>query len=190
MAKALDLTEIEEYFRQMRIWCGRPALALGLGLLMLLGLPACGIRQLAQGDIQAPKVKWQGLAVGRPSSRGWPLTVTLLLTNPNSQPLDLEGYDYELWLEGRSVARGASQEPVNLPPGGQAVARVPILVKLSALTGLLPLLLQPQPPPLNYRMAGGFRLAELMGGLVRVPFHFRGRVTPTEGLDLLRSYLQ
>jgi LEA14-like dessication related protein len=173
----------------MRIWFGRLALALGLGLLMLFGLPACGVRQLAQGEIQPPKVSWQGLAVGRPSSRGWPLTVTLLLTNPNAQPLDLEGYDYELWLEGQSVARGASQEPVNLPPGGQALARVPILVKLPALVGLLPLLVQPEPPPISYQVAGGFRLAEVLGGLVRVPFRFRGQVTPAEGLDLLRSYL-
>ena len=174
----------------MKIWFGRPTLALGLGLLLLLSLPACGVRQLARGDIQAPQVKWQGLAVGRPSSQGWPLTVSLLLTNPNSQPLDLEGYDYEFWLEGQSVAQGASREPVNLPPGGQTVARVPILVKLPALMGLLPLLLQPEPQPLNYQVAGGFRLAELMGGLVRVPFRFQGRVTPTEGLDLLRPYLR
>jgi LEA14-like dessication related protein len=174
----------------MKIWFGRPALALALGLLMSLNLPACGVRQLAQGNIQAPQVRWQGLAVGRPSPRGWPLTVSLLLTNPNSQPLDLQGYDYELWLEGQSVARGASREPVNLPAGGQTVARVPILVKLPALMGLLPLLLQPEPPPISYQVAGGFRLAELMGGLVRVPFRFRGQVTPTEGLNLLRPYLR
>jgi hypothetical protein len=154
----------------MNIWFGRSALAFSLGLLLLLSLPACGVQQLAHGDIQAPKVKWRGLAVG--------------------QPLDLEGYDYELWLEGQSVARGASREPVNLPPGGQTVARVPILVKLPALMGLLPLLLQPKPPPISYQVAGGFRLAELMGGLVRVPFRFRGQVTPTEGLNLLRPYLQ
>jgi hypothetical protein len=95
-----------------------------------------------------------------------------------------------LWLEGQSVARGASREPVNLPAGGQTVARVPILVKLPALMGLLPLLLQPEPPPISYQVAGGFRLAELMGGLVRVPFRFRGQVTPTEGLNLLRPYLR
>jgi LEA14-like dessication related protein len=174
----------------MNIWFGRSALAFSLGLLLLLSLPACGVQQLAHGDIQAPKVKWRGLAVGQPGPQGWPLTVSLLLTNPNSQPLDLEGYDYELWLEGQSVARGASREPVNLPPEGQTVARVPILVKLPALMGLLPLLLQPKPPPISYQVAGGFRLAELMGGLVRVPFRFRGQVTPTEGLNLLRPYLQ
>jgi len=122
-------------------------------------------------------------------SRGWAMSVTLLLTNPNSQPLDLQGYDYELWLEGRSVAQGASAAPVNLPPQGQAVARVPILVNPSALMELLPGLLTPKPPPLHYQVAGGFRLGSLVGGLLRVPFRFQGQVTPKEGLDLLRPYL-
>ena len=161
-----------------------------MGLVLLTILPACGVRQLAQGEIQPPKVSWQGLTLGRPTSRGWPLAVTLLLTNPNDQPLDLKGYDYELWLEGKSVAQGASEEPVNLPPRGQTVAQVPILVKLPALMGLLPVLLKPEAPPLNYQVAGGFRLNALLGGLVRVPFHFKGQVTPKEGLEALRPYLR
>jgi LEA14-like dessication related protein len=165
-------------------------LAAVLGLLILIGLPACGVRQLAQGEIEPPKVHFQGLTLGRPTSRGWPLTVTLLLTNPNAQALNLKGYDYELWLEGKSVARGASDEAVDLPAGGQAVARVPILVKLPALMGLLPALLRPEPPPLAYQVAGGFRLAAVLGGLVRVPFRFQGRVTPKDGLKLLRPYLR
>jgi LEA14-like dessication related protein len=165
----------------------RPSL---LALSLLLLLPACGVRQLTTGEIQPPKVSFQGLALGHPTSRGWPLTVTLLLTNPNARSLDLKGYDYELWLEGQSVAQGASSEPVNLPPQGQTVARVPILVKLPALMGLLPVLLQPEPPPLAYQVAGGFRLTELLGGLVRVPFQFKGQVKPKEGLEMLRPYLR
>jgi len=164
-------------------------LALGLGLLILIGLPACGVRQLTTGEIQPPKVHFQGLTLGRPTSRGWPLTVTLLLTNPNAQALNLKGYDYELWLEGKSVAQGASDEAADLPAGGQAVARVPILVKLPALMSLLPALLRPEPPPLRYQVAGGFRLGAVLGGLVRVPFRFQGRVTPKDGLDYLRHSL-
>jgi len=163
---------------------------LALGLLLLLLLPGCGVRQLVQGEIEPPNVKWQGLTIGRPTSQGWPLTVNLLLTNPNARSLDLQGYDYELWLEGRSVAQGASSEPVNLPPRGEAVARVPILVKLPALMGLLPALLQPEPPPLAYQVKGGFRLPEVLGGLIRVPFQFKGQMTPKEGMELLRPYLR
>jgi LEA14-like dessication related protein len=163
---------------------------LTLAMVVLFVLPACGVRQLAQGEIQPPKVSFQGLSLGHPTSRGWPISVTLLLTNPNDQALNLKGYDCELWLEGKSVAQAAGEEPVNLPSHGQTVARVPILVKLSTVLGLVPELLNPQPPPLHYQVAGGFRLGALLGGLVRVPFHFQGQVTPRQGLEFLRLYVR
>jgi hypothetical protein len=163
---------------------------LTLAMLVLIALPACGVRQLAKGEIQPPKVDFQGLSLGEPTSRGWPVSVSLLLTNPNDQALNLKGYDCELWLEGKSVAQAAGEEPVNLPPHGQTVTRVPILVKLPVVLGLLPGLLNPQPPPLHYRVAGGFRLGAVLGGLVRVPFHFQGQTTPREGLEFLRLYVR
>jgi LEA14-like dessication related protein len=165
-------------------------LALFLALILGAALPACGVRQLTRGEIQPPKISFQGLAFGRPTRGGWPLALVLLLTNPNDQALDLKGYDYELWLEGKSVAQGASDDPVNLPPRGQTVAQVPILVNLPALLGLLPLLIQPEPPPLHYQVSGGFRLSEVLAGLVRIPFRFQGQVTPKEGLDALRLHLR
>jgi LEA14-like dessication related protein len=133
-------------------------------------------------------VSFQGLTLGTPNSQGWPVSVTLLLTNPNDQALNLKGYDCELRLEGQSVAQSSSDAAVNLPPRGQTVAQVPILVKLPAVMGQLPVLLQPKPPPLHYQVAGGFRLGMVLGGLVRVPFRFQGQATPQQGLDLLRTW--
>ena len=63
-------------------------------------------------------------------------------------------------------------------------------MKLPAVLGLLPLLLRPEPPLLHYQVAGGFRLSEVLGGLIRIPFRFQGQVTPKEGLDALRPYLR
>jgi LEA14-like dessication related protein len=171
--------------RLRRLWPG-----IFLVLMLLATMPACGVRKFTSGEIQPPKVNFQGIAFGRPSRGGWPLAVTLLLTNPNDQALDLKGYDYELWLEGKSVAQGASDVPVSLPPQGQTVAQVPILVKLPAVLELLPLMLRPEPPLLNYQVAGGFRLSEVLGGLVRIPFRFQGQVTPKEGLAALRPLLR
>jgi LEA14-like dessication related protein len=162
---------------------------LALAIIILIVLPACGVNQLAKGEIQPPEVKFQGLSLGQPSPRGWPVAVTLLLTNPNDQALNLKGYDCELWLEGKSVAQATGEEPVNLPPHGQTVARVPILVQLPAVLELLPVLLNPEPPPLHYRVAGGFRLGAVLGGLIRVPFHFEGQATPKKGLEFLRPYV-
>ena len=71
---------------------------------------------------------------------------------------------------------------------GVLLALVNSLVFLPAVLSLLPVLLRPQPPPLQYQVAGGFRLSAVLGGLVRVPFRFQGQVTPQEGLDLFRLY--
>lgn len=164
--------------------------ALGLGLLMLMLLPACGVRQLTQGEIQPPEVSFQGLTLGHPTSRGWPLSVALLLTNPNPQPLNLLGYDYQLWIEGKSVATGVSRQAVNLPSRGQTLAEVPILVQLPAVMELLPRVLPRQQPKLHYQIAGSFRLASVLGGIIPIPFRFQGEASPQEGLDFLKPYLR
>ncbi len=164
--------------------------ALGLGLLILMLLPACGVRQLTQGEIHPPKVSFQGLTLGQPTSRGWPLSVALLLTNPNPQPLNLLGYDYQLWIEGKSVATGVSRQAVNLPPMGQTMAEVPILVQLPAVMELLPRVLPRQQPKLHYQIAGSFRLASVLGGIIPIPFRFQGEASPQEGLDFLKPYLR
>jgi LEA14-like dessication related protein len=110
-----------------------------------------------------------------------------LVDNPNPQALNVLGYDYELWLEGRSVAQGASDQAVHLPPQGQALVEFPVQVKLQALLQGLPLFLQHQ--KIRYQIAGGVRLASLLGGF-RVPFRFQGELTPKEGLEQLRPYLK
>jgi hypothetical protein len=166
-----------------------------LALLLLAALPACGVRQLAKGEIQPPKVTFQGLKIYRPTPRGWPLRARLLLENPNSQAVNLLGYDYQLWIEGKSVAQGTSKEAVNLPPLGQTVAEVPITVQLPAVMELLPQVLPMLQKPqqqrqFHYQIAGSFRLASVMGGIIPIPFKFQGEASPKEGMDLLRPYLK
>ena len=57
----------------------RACLGIFLALILLAAIPACGVRQLAKGEIQPPKVTFQGIALGHPNPGGWPLAVTLLL---------------------------------------------------------------------------------------------------------------
>jgi hypothetical protein len=166
-----------------------------LALMLLAPIPACGVRQLARGEIQPPKVTFQGLTIYHPTPRGWPLGARLLLENPNSQAVNLLGYNYELWIEGKSVAQGVSQQSVNLPPLGQTVAEVPITVQLPAVLELLPqflpLLQKPQPQrQFHYQIAGSFRLASVMGGIIPIPFKFQGEASPREGMDFLHPYLK
>ncbi len=176
-----------------RLW--HAYLGIFLALMLCAAIPACGVRQLARGEIQPPKVTFQGLTIYRPTPRGWPLGARLLLENPNSQAVNLLGYDYQLWIEGKSVAQGTSQQAVNLPPSGQTVAEVPIMVQLPAVVELLPQFLpmlqksQPQ-RQFRYQIAGSFRLASVMGGIIPIPFKFQGEASPQQGMDFLRPYLK
>jgi LEA14-like dessication related protein len=163
--------------------------------MLLATMPACGVRQLARGEIQPPKVSFQGLKIYKPTARGWPLGAMLVLENPNPESLNLLGYDYQLWIEGKSVAQGTSQQAVNLPPMGQTVAEVPIAVQLPAVMELLPqflpMLQKPQQQrQFHYQIAGSFRLASVMGGIIPIPFKFQGEASPQEGMDFLRPYLK
>jgi hypothetical protein len=169
-------------------------------LAAIIGLTGCGVQQLqkmARGEIQAPKVTFQDLKIYQPTGQGWPFKAVLLLQNPNPQALNLLGYDYQLWIEGQSVAQGASQEAVNLPPLGQTVAELPILVKVPAVLELLPRLLPRQisgkpvqPGKFHYEIAGSFRLASVLGGIIPIPFHFQGESSPREGLNFLKPLLR
>ena len=156
---------------------------LGSACLWLLGLAflvaaGCGVQELARGEIQPPAVTFQGLTVYQPTSQGWPLAANLLLENPNPQSLNLLGYNYQLWIEGRSVATGSSQEAVNLPAGGQTVARVPILVKLDTLLGFLPGFRKILSRKSTTKSLAVFAWPLVMGGIISVPFRFQGRRRP------------
>ena len=176
--------------RLQRLWTG-----ISLALMLLATMSACGVRQLARGEIQPPKVTFQGLKIYPPTASGWPLGARLLLENPNPQAVNLLGYDYQLWIEDRSVAQGASQQAVNLPPLGQTVTEVPITVQLPAVVDLLPQFLpmlqkSQQQRQFHYQIAGSFRLASVMGGIIPIPFKFQGEASPKEGMNFLRPYLR
>ena len=176
--------------RLRRLWT-----SIFLALTLLSTLPACGVRQLARGEIQAPKVTFQGLKIYPPTARGWPLGARLILENPNPQAVNLLGYDYQLWIEGKSVAQGTSQQAVYLPPLGQTVAEVPITVQLPAVMELWPQFLpmlqkSQQQRQFHYQIAGSFRLASVMGGIIPIPFKFQGQASPQEGMDFLRPHLK
>jgi LEA14-like dessication related protein len=157
-------------------------LALLVGGLMTYG---CGIRKLTSGELMPPEVRLQGLSLQPPTNQGWPLTVVLALQNPNPTTIKVLGYDYEVRAVGQSVARGVGDQPVILPARGETTVAVPVLLRLRAIPGLMPYLLQDKKIPVE--ISGGLRLPQTLG--FRVPFRFREELTPQEGLDELKPFL-
>jgi hypothetical protein len=157
-------------------------LALLVGCLTPLG---CGVRRLTQGELLPPEVQLKGLGLQPPGKQGWPLVCVLAVKNPNPMTIKVLGYDYQVWVEGQRLAQGASGASITLPAQGEATVEVPVLLKLKTLPGLLPKLLQNE--QLFVEIAGGLRLPQTLG--LRVPFRFREKLTPQQGLDHFSPFL-
>ncbi len=163
--------------KMLMVW----AVAVLVGLM----ISGCGVRQLTRGELVPPEVRFKDLGLQPPTNQGLPLTLVLALSNPNATTITVLGYDYEVRVAGQSVARGVGNQPVTLPARGETTVTVPVLLKLRALPGLLPSLLQGQKVPVE--IAGGIRLPQTLG--FRVPFHFREELTPQEGLEEIKPFL-
>lgn len=171
--------------KKISLWASSWILIMGLGAMSWMG--GCGVRQLAQGELAPPKVTLKGLTLKAPKVEGWPLACTLLLNNPNPEPLKLLGYDYEVWLEGQRVVQGESLETLTLPAQGEKTVEVPVFLKFPAIPEMLRAIFRER--QLHYEIVGGFRLASLLGGL-KVPFRFEGQLTEQEGVEHLRQFLK
>ena len=161
--------------------------------LALLALSGCGVQQLqqmARGEIQAPKVTYQGLKVYQPTSQGWPLGAVLLLDNPNNQALNLLGYDYQLWIEGKSVAQGTSQQAGEPAAPGADSDGTPHYGAVARSNGAL----APVPAPVPVSSSNKCRNANstikspaasawlrCWEVLFPIPFRFQGEASPKEG---------
>ncbi|MBM4274253.1 MAG: LEA type 2 family protein [Deltaproteobacteria bacterium] len=156
-------------------------------LLAITTLSGCGLQQIQRAhELQPPKVKVQAVGFGLPTGGGWPVSCILLLENPNPQTLSINGYDYELWLEGRRVVQGGSDRPVTLPALGQTTVEFPMMVKFPALLGLLPAGLKNPDHKFRYQLRGGVRLPIFIGSW-RIPFNFKGEVAAGELQDRLQG---
>jgi LEA14-like dessication related protein len=161
-------------------------LAVVMGLAASLLIFGCGVRQLTRGELMPPEVRFKGMGLQPPTNQGLPLTLVLALENPNPTTIRVLGYDYEVRVAGQSVARGVGNQPVILPARGETTVTVPVLLRLRAIPGLMPYLLQEKKIPVE--IAGGLRLPQTLG--FRVPFRFREQLTPQKGLDELRPFLE
>ncbi|MGQ9689526.1 MAG: LEA type 2 family protein [Desulfobaccales bacterium] len=152
----------------------------------ILQVWSCGVRRLAQEELLTPEVRLKGVGLRPPGDQGLPLIVVLAVDNPNPMTIKILGYDYEVWVEGHSVAKGATDRAVVLPSNGGTTVEVPVFLKLRQLPALLPKVLAEE--KLAVEIAGGLRLPQTLG--LRVPFRFRERLSLKEGLGHLETFLK
>ncbi len=101
--------------------------------------------------------------------------LSLRLQNPNDFALDINGMDYEVFLNDRSFAHGVNHNPVTLPAFGEDVLEVEVVSSLSNLLEQIRGLETGYNQPLSYRILGGVKINSWP---VKIPFEFKGKIAP------------
>jgi len=72
---------------------------------LVVGLAACA-------SVKPPRIQVQGLGVEKAGLTGVALRVGFALQNPNDKDLQIERFEYELFLNGHSLGHGYGADPV------------------------------------------------------------------------------
>lgn len=101
------------------------------------------------------------------------LQVVLCVTNPNASEIALERVTFGFSLAGDTLATGASEAPLDLPPGGSVP--IPLVVNTSMRNLGAPLASIFQQGALDYVVSGRVVLRDF--ALIGIPYTVRGRIT-------------
>ena len=132
-----------------------------------------------------PEVSLLNLRPVRPAGLEQPFEVDLKFTNPNDFDLVVEGFTFQLEVNGTEIASGASDESVTLPRLGAAetsvIAAAPLMKLLMQMMSVI------EQGHLEYRISG---LAYVKGLVTRrVPYETAGKLgrgpAPAEDGDLV-----
>lgn len=111
------------------------------------------------------------------------LQVVLCVTNPNMREIALKRVTFGFSLAGDTLATGASEAPLDLPPGG--AVPVPFVVNTSTRDLGAPLASIFQQGALDYVVSGRVVLRDF--ALVGIPYSVRGRITASKAAGQLFS---
>ena len=95
--------------------------------------------------------------------------VSLNVTNPNAFPIPLEGVQYNLRLNGTSVASGDQRQAMYLQPNQPTAVQIPVQLQLATIMQLAPVLWQNR--SVQYQLDGAVRLP-----FISVPFQRQGGI--------------
>ena len=150
--------------RAARRRTGPSRVALGVGLAALL--TACGTK--------APTLRVQGLKVGGLGLSGAGIDVAFMVRNRNPEPLRIERFEYELFVNGYRLGRGYYPDPLEL--GGFEDERVVSGFDLNflSLPGTVRTLLERD--RVEARAKGKFYVLSGGGGLKALRFNSKAEV--------------
>lgn len=135
-------------------------------LMMSLLLSACssgGIKGLAE----TPTVQVHKVEMGSFNLSGGSATFVLNITNPNSFPIPLTGFDYGLRLNGIEVANGIKEQRVTIGANQSQKIEVPLSLSFTNMLNMLPNLLRSR--KVDYSLGGNLHFP-----WIKIPFQRTG----------------
>jgi LEA14-like dessication related protein len=124
--------------------------------------------------IEPPRVSVAGIESLDGQGMEMRFNVKLRIQNPNNTPIKYQGLLADLFIDGRRVASGVSNEPGLVPAYGELVYTLPVTVStLNVIRQLIDIAQQPQKSAVRYEIKG-----KLEGGLFgTVRFSDNGNLT-------------
>ena len=111
--------------------------------------------------IEPPRVSVAGIDSLDGQGMEMRFNVKLRIQNPNNTPIKYQGLLADLFIDGRRVASGVSNEPGLVPAYGELVYTLPVTVStLNVIRQLIDIAQQPQKAAIGYEIKG-----KLEGGL-------------------------
>jgi len=135
-------------------------------LFMALGLSACSSGGL-KGIAETPTVQVHKVEMGSFNLSGGSATFVLNITNPNSFPIPLTGFDYGLRLNGVEVANGIKEQRVTIGAKQSQKIEVPLSLSFTNMINMLPNLLRSR--KVDYSLGGSLHFP-----WIRIPFQRTG----------------
>jgi LEA14-like dessication related protein len=100
--------------------------------------------------------------------------IELRIQNPNTFAVDIDGFAYEIELNGKPFAKGVSDQAVTVPRFGEIVLQTTAVSNLSGVMAQIGALRQGVADGLPYRVRG--RIGAANG--FAIPFDRRGQIGP------------
>lgn len=111
--------------------------------------------------LEKPEVKVKDLNVVGVGAGGLDLEFLMTVTNPNSFPVVLKGYTYDLSIMALPLTKGGIRERVEFPAGKATDVRLPFRVAYGDLWEILKR--QPDPNRIPYNLVAGLEVETPFG---------------------------
>ncbi|PID46788.1 MAG: Water stress and hypersensitive response domain-containing protein [Proteobacteria bacterium] len=108
----------------------------------LFFITACSSGAGIKGIAEPPQVSVQNVQLKGLNWRGGQADFTLKVSNPNTFPLPLSGFDYRLRLNDVDVASGNREQSMTIPARQSQQVSVPLSLSFVNMASMLPSLLR------------------------------------------------